>query len=126
MEPIVDESVEYYAPSMGADTARDLFDYPSINLGTIEGGQAINGVPQFARAEIDVRLTAGVDTSEVLSEIRECVADCDGITIADVSWNVGTDIVHAGDEYTTVDALVGNAEVYAHLPAAWAAANDPS
>ena len=90
VESIVDESVEYYAPSLGEDVARDLFRYPSINLGVLEGGDAINSVPQSARAEVDIRLTAGVETPDVLSEIRSCVADCEGITITDVSWSVGT------------------------------------
>ena len=90
LESIVDESVEYYAPSLGEDVARDLFRYPSINLGVLEGGDAINSVPQSARAEVDIRLTAGVETPDVLSEIRSCVADCEGITITDVSWSVGT------------------------------------
>jgi succinyl-diaminopimelate desuccinylase len=171
--PIVDESIEYYAPSMGEDVARELFWYPSINLGVFEGGDAINSVPQSARAEVDVRLTAGVETPDVLAGIRECVADCEGITIADVSWSVGTaeapdsplveavastaeavtgarvfrrsatgggdakklrhaglstvefalgtDTVHAPDEYVPHDALVDNAVVYAQLPARWEA-----
>ncbi|MEE6209256.1 M20/M25/M40 family metallo-hydrolase [Salarchaeum sp. III] len=171
VEPIVEESIEYYSPSMGEDAARDLFQYPSINLGILEGGDAINSVPQSARAEIDVRLTAGVHTPDVLAGIRECVADCKGITIADVSWSVGTaeppgspfveavastaadvtgervfrrsatgggdaktlrnagvstvefalgtDTVHAPDEYVPVDVFVDNAVVYAQLPTAW-------
>lgn len=169
--PIVEESVEYYAPSMGEATARELFWYPSINLGVLEGGDAINTVPRSARAEVDIRLTAGVHTPDVLEKIRECVADCDGITVADVAWSVGTaedpdgplveavasaaedttgehvfrrsatgggdakklrnagiptvefalgtDTVHAPDEYVPVDVLVDNAIVYARLPAAW-------
>lgn len=176
MEPIVEESIEYYAPAMGEGVARDLFRYPSINLGVFEGGDAINSVPQSARAEIDVRLTAGVRTPDVLSRIRACVADCEGIAITDVSWSVGTaerpdsplveavastatdvtgervfrrsatgggdaktlrnagvstvefalgtDTVHAADEYVPIDALEGNALVYARLPSAWAAATD--
>ncbi|TKX87451.1 M20 family peptidase [Halorubrum sp. SS5] len=90
VEPIVEESVAYYAPSMGEAAARELFRYPSINLGVFEGGDAVNAVPGSARAEVDVRLTAGVHTPDVLAGIRECVADCEGITIADVSWSVGT------------------------------------
>jgi succinyl-diaminopimelate desuccinylase len=169
--PIVDESVEYYTPSMGEAAARELFWYPSINLGVLEGGDAINSVPQSARAEVDVRLTAGVHTPDVLAGIRDCVADCDGITIADVAWSVGTaedpdsplveavastaeettgdrvfrrsatgggdakklrnvgigtvefalgtDTVHAPDEYVPTDVLVENAVIYAQLPATW-------
>jgi len=176
VRPIIEESIEYYAPTMGERNARELFATPSINLGTIEGGDAINSVPQTARAEIDIRLTAGVPTSEMLSEIRDCVAGCDGITITDVSWSVGTmepidsplveavastaadvtgdrifrrsatgggdakrlrnadiptvefalgtDTVHATDEYVPVDALVDNALVYTQLPAAWASGTE--
>jgi succinyl-diaminopimelate desuccinylase len=175
VEPIVEESVDYYAPTMGAETARELFRYPSINLGVFEGGDSVNSVPQSARAEVDVRLTAGVQTPDVLSRIRACVADCEGVAIADVSWSVGTaerpdsplveavastaaavtgervarrsatgggdaktlrnagvptvefalgtDTLHAVDEYVPVDALVGNALVYAQVPSAWAAAS---
>jgi succinyl-diaminopimelate desuccinylase len=90
LEPVIEESIEYYAPTMGSQAARDLFGFPSINLGTIEGGEAINSVPQSARAEIDIRLTAGIETSDVLSDIRSCVTDCEGVTITDVSWSVGT------------------------------------
>jgi len=172
VQPIVEESVEYYAPTMGAATARELFATPSLNLGTLEGGDAINSVPQAARAGIDIRLTARVETPAVLSEIRDCVAGCPGVGISDVSWSVGTmepvdsplveavastaeavtgervyrrsatgggdakqlrnagistvefalgtDTVHAPDEYLPVDSLVDNAVVYARLPAAWA------
>jgi succinyl-diaminopimelate desuccinylase len=90
LAPIVDESVAFYAPRMGEGTARELFEYPSINLGTITGGDAVNSVPNTARAELDIRLTAGVDTGEVLGDIRACAADCEGVTIADASWSVGT------------------------------------
>ncbi|WP_455449478.1 M20 family metallopeptidase [Natrinema thermotolerans] len=176
IEPILEESIAFYGPTMGVETARDLFETPTINLGVLEGGDAVNSVPQTARAEIDIRVTAGVCTADLLSEIRECVADCEGVTVADVAWSVGTaepidsplveavassaeaatgervyrrsatgggdakklrnagvptvefalgtDTVHAIDEYTTVDALVGNATIYARLPERWAAAAD--
>ena len=105
--PTVEESVEYYAPSMGEEAARTLFWYPSINLGVLEGGDAVNSVPQSARAEVDVRLLAGVHTPDVLAGIRECVADCDGVTITDVSWSVGT--AEAPDS-PLVDAVASTAE----------------
>lgn len=173
MEPILEESIEYYTPTMGAAAARDLFVHPSINLGTIEGGEAINSVPRSARAEVDIRLAAGVRTPEMLAEIRGCVDSCAGVTIVDVSWSIGTaepidsplveatasaaesvigdriyrrsatgggdakklrhagvptvefalgtDTAHAVDEYITVEALSGNAEIYSRLPGRWLA-----
>lgn len=65
-------------PHHGETAARDLFECPTIDLGTITGGEAVKSVPQSARAEIDIRSTAGVDTRDVLSDIRACVADCYG------------------------------------------------
>ncbi|MFB6219069.1 MAG: M20 family metallopeptidase [Halobacteriaceae archaeon] len=176
VEEIIEESVGYYAPVMGEAAARRLFEYPTINLGTIEGGEAVNSVPQSARAELDIRLTARVQTPDVLADIRDCVADCDGVTATDIAWSVGTaeplesplveatasvagavtgervyrrsatgggdaktlrragiptvefglgtDTVHAADEYTTVDALAGNAAAYARLPYAYAEATE--
>lgn len=90
VRPIIEESVAYYEPTMGATTARELFGYPSVNLGTIEGGDSVNTVPSTANARFDVRLNAGVETRTVLSDIRDCLAACPSVSIADVSWSVGT------------------------------------
>jgi len=90
VESVVEESVAYYEPTMGEGAARDLFARPTINLGTLSGGESVNSVPVSARAELDIRLTAGVRTPDVLARLRDCVADCEGIEIADVTWSVGT------------------------------------
>ncbi|GAB7020801.1 M20 family metallopeptidase [Halostagnicola bangensis] len=172
--PILEESIDYYGTSMDEDVARRLFDRPTVNLGTIEGGEAVNSVPRFASAELDVRLPAGVDTEAMLENVREWLRENEGetVSIADVSWSVGTyeapesplvdattaaatavldgrvyrrsatgggdakrlrnagvptvefavgtDTVHACDEYTTVEVLETTAAVYAQLPDAFA------
>jgi succinyl-diaminopimelate desuccinylase len=172
-DPILEESISYYEPTMGADPARRLFERPTVNLGTMEAGESINTVPSTASAQLDVRLTACVETDSILAEIRDCLADFPAVEIADVSWSrgtyepidsplvkavtstastvldgriyrrsatgggdakkfrqagiptvefaLGTDTAHAVDEYTTVDALERNAEVYTRLPERWAA-----
>jgi len=89
-EPILEGSRAYYGPSMGETAARELFERPTVNLGTIEGGDSVNTVPSTAGARLDVRLTAGVETSEVLADIRACLADYPAVSIADTSWSVGT------------------------------------
>ena len=168
VDPIVEESTAYYAPTIGEDETRRLFEHPSVNLGILEGGEAVNSVPTAARARLDVRLAPGVETPEVFADLRGCITDCEGVSLVDASWSVGTyedpdgplvdavasvaadvtgervyrrsatgggdakklrnaeiptvefalgtDTVHAVDEYTTLDALVGNAEIYAQLP----------
>lgn len=176
VEPIVEESIAYYAPLMGEETARRLFGHPSINLGTIEGGTTINAVPESAAARVDIRIAPGVHTPAIIDDLRTCAESCPGVTVADVSWSIGTytpldepvvvattgvaeavigervyrrsatgggdvktfrnagiptvefalgtDTVHADDEYTTVDILRDNAVAYARLPSAFADALD--
>lgn len=48
----------------------ELFDRPSINLGRIGGGDALNKVPDQCTMDVDVRYLPGQDPGEILSEIR--------------------------------------------------------
>lgn len=90
MDELIEESVGFYEPEAGADATRRVFQYPTINLGILEGGTAINTVPASACAEVDIRLTAGVDTGEALGAIRNCLKGMDDIEITDISWTRGT------------------------------------
>jgi succinyl-diaminopimelate desuccinylase len=47
-----------------------LFASPSINLGRILGGDAVNKVPDRCRMDIDVRYLPGQDPQEVLRQVR--------------------------------------------------------
>lgn len=53
-----------------ASASADLFERPSINLGRIHGGDAINKVPDRCRLDIDVRYLPGQDPADVLAQIR--------------------------------------------------------
>ncbi|EJN58456.1 M20 family metallopeptidase [Halogranum rubrum] len=168
----IEESVDYYAPRMGEQAARAMFEYPTLNLGTFEGGEAINSVPERARARLDIRVSPGVDTRTVLEAIYSHLTTFDDVVVTESRWSLGTavdpespvvaattslarevtgervyrrsatgggdakrlraagvptiefalgtDTAHAVDEYTTVDALTGNAFVYTALPYAFA------
>jgi succinyl-diaminopimelate desuccinylase len=48
----------------------ELFDRPSINLGRIEGGDAMNKVPDRCEMGVDVRYLPGQDPGEILAQIR--------------------------------------------------------
>jgi len=90
MDAVVDESVDFYRPEAGAEATRRLYRYPTVNLGVIEGGTAINTVPASACARVDIRLTAGVDTREALGGIRNCLGGVDGAEVTDVSLTRGS------------------------------------
>jgi len=48
----------------------ELFDRPSINLGRIQGGDALNKVPDACTMAVDIRYLPGQDPGEILAEIR--------------------------------------------------------
>jgi succinyl-diaminopimelate desuccinylase len=48
----------------------DMFDRPSINLSRIEGGDAINKVPDLATIAVDVRYLPGQDPGDILAQVR--------------------------------------------------------
>ena len=48
----------------------DLIDRPSINLGRIQGGDALNKVPDFCTMVVDIRYLPNQDPAEILEQIR--------------------------------------------------------
>jgi succinyl-diaminopimelate desuccinylase len=49
----------------------ELFDRPSINLGRILGGDALNKVPDVCVVDVDVRYLPGQDPGEILAQVRD-------------------------------------------------------
>jgi succinyl-diaminopimelate desuccinylase len=52
-----------------------LFERPSINLGRIQGGDAVNKVPDLCRMDVDVRYLPGQSPEGVLAQIRSLDRD---------------------------------------------------
>jgi succinyl-diaminopimelate desuccinylase len=48
----------------------ELFDRPSINLGRIQGGDALNKVPDECQMVVDIRYLPDQDSGEILAQIR--------------------------------------------------------
>jgi succinyl-diaminopimelate desuccinylase len=48
----------------------EMFDRPSINLGRIHGGDAVNKVPDECTMSVDVRYLPGQDPGEILEQVR--------------------------------------------------------
>jgi succinyl-diaminopimelate desuccinylase len=53
-----------------ARQSSELFDRPSINLGRISGGDAVNKVPDACTMAVDVRYLPGQDPGEILAQVR--------------------------------------------------------
>ena len=54
-----------------ASESSELFDRPSINLGRIIGGDALNKVPDRCVIDVDIRYLPTQDPADVLEQIRE-------------------------------------------------------
>ena len=54
-----------------AQQSSELFDRPSINLGRILGGDALNKVPDTCVIDVDIRHLPEQDPSAILGEVRE-------------------------------------------------------
>jgi succinyl-diaminopimelate desuccinylase len=54
----------------------EMFDRPSINLGRIQGGDALNKVPDRCEMAVDVRYLPGQDAGEILAQVSQ-IADID-------------------------------------------------
>ncbi len=48
----------------------EMFDRPSINLGRIAGGDALNKVPDRCEMAVDLRYLPGQDPAEILAQVR--------------------------------------------------------
>jgi succinyl-diaminopimelate desuccinylase len=54
-----------------ARESSQMFDRPSINLGRIQGGDALNKVPDECTMAVDVRYLPGQDPAEILAQVGE-------------------------------------------------------
>ena len=61
-----------------ARESTEMFDRPSINLGRIEGGDAVNMVPELCTMAVDIRYLPGQDPEAILDQ----VCGIDGIEIS--------------------------------------------
>jgi acetylornithine deacetylase/succinyl-diaminopimelate desuccinylase-like protein len=56
--------------------------HDTMTIGTIQGGAAHNQVPDFATAEVDIRLMPGASPLDIAGLVRSTAAHYDGITVA--------------------------------------------
>lgn len=89
-EAILAESVDYYSNHLDRETATALFRSPTVNLGTFEGGDAVNTVPASAEAELDVRVLPSVQAEAIVSRIRDCLDSTDAAMLVDVTCKKGS------------------------------------
>lgn len=67
---------------------------PTLNIGTFQGGEIVNAVPDWAEVGIDIRTVPGMDHGQLQHELREILApELHGLTVK----------VSMADVYTPLD-----------------------
>jgi acetylornithine deacetylase/succinyl-diaminopimelate desuccinylase family protein len=74
------ERLELYASALREIPPHPLLGSPSLSVGIIEGGQAVNVVPDRCMIEIDRRTLPGETTDSVLAHVRDALRGIDGWT----------------------------------------------
>ncbi|MDR7402522.1 MAG: M20 family metallopeptidase [Armatimonadota bacterium] len=111
-------AVEERAGARLRDLSHPLVPPPSLSIGTIRGGVAVNIVPDWCEATLDRRTLPGESVAAALAEIERVVAD---LRAADPSLQVDVEVLQSGAPIETpVDSpLVRTAREAArrlHLP----------
>lgn len=70
--------LESYARSLAAETPHPLLGTPSLSVGVITGGQAVNIVPDTCRIEIDRRTLPHEDAAAVIEAAGACLQGIEG------------------------------------------------
>jgi succinyl-diaminopimelate desuccinylase len=82
-----------------------LFARPSVNLGRISGGDAVNKVPDRCHMDVDIRYLPGQDPDEILRQVRESGP-------AQVAVSIARPPADTDPDHPLVTALIGAASSY--------------
>lgn len=74
------ERLESYASALRETPPHAILGSPTLSVGIIEGGQAVNVVPDRCMIEIDRRTLPGETTDSVLAHVRDALRGLDGWT----------------------------------------------
>jgi len=80
--------LQQYAEELRTAPPHQLLGTPSLSVGVIEGGQAVNVVPDHCWIEIDRRTLPGETTQSVLEPVHSLLNDFEGCEIRDPHLSV--------------------------------------
>jgi acetylornithine deacetylase len=77
------ERLEHHARELQARTPHPSLGTPTLSVGMIEGGQAVNIVPDHCRIEIDRRTLPGERADDAIRAVSDLLGECEGCEIED-------------------------------------------
>ena len=80
--------LERLAGELAKRPGHPLLGHPTLSVGTIAGGTAVNTVPDSCVIQVDRRVLPGEDAERVVRELSAALAGVDGVTIGAAFVNV--------------------------------------
>jgi acetylornithine deacetylase/succinyl-diaminopimelate desuccinylase family protein len=77
MAPVI-AALEKYASALGRHRSHPVLGSPTLSVGVIEGGQAVNIVPDSCWIEVDRRTLPGESAGDILADVRATLTDIQG------------------------------------------------
>ena len=75
IQPVMNDSKKMAAAKLKKPGAENVLDHITVNGGTIHGGIKTNVVPDFAQADIDIRIPIGITTDMVIEKLNAIIND---------------------------------------------------
>lgn len=76
----IEESKRRMSEAVKVPDASRAIDHVSVNIGKLSGGTKVNMVPDYAEAEVDIRIPIGMTNEYVRERISEKLSPHEGIT----------------------------------------------
>ena len=83
---VMEDSKKNARRRLTAKGAAHVLNHCSVNIGKISGGTKINMVPDYAEAEVDIRIPLGISTQTVEEEICRIIQESG---VSDVEYSFG-------------------------------------
>ena len=117
MAPVI-ERLEQYATQLSTYKPHPLLGTPSLSVGVIEGGQAVNVVPDHCWIEVDRRSLPGETSETILEPVKSLLKDLAEVDIeapylSVAGMEVPADAVIVKKLSAAINNVVGNPQVEA-------------
>lgn len=106
---VMEDSKKNAQRRLSAKGVSHVLNHCSVNIGKISGGTKINMVPDYAEAEVDIRIPMGISTLTVEEEICRMIQET-GVKNADYSFSWKSEPNHTPRTSKLVECLARNVQ----------------
>lgn len=106
---IIEDSKRAAKDILKNDGTENVIDHVTINVGTIKGGVKTNMIPDYAEAEIDIRIPIGISTAMIIDSINSIINEM-GINSISYEYSWRSEPNYTDSKALIVETLSSNVE----------------